>query len=181
MWCGCGVAVEASREIMDYKRIYKSGFVLKSLRKHRWTRQYVAVEDATNLHLPANATVMLPPLARLDLTLLAQLHFAFASPSLTMSSHTHTTAAPRPAVPRTDPALFTCTDHDDAHTQARSGDPPPPVGPLPRDRERGEWSAYVRECSESVSWRGGHAASTRGCGRGEGWGEQGGGDAGDAA
>ena len=42
------------------------------------------------MHLPANATVMLPPLARLDLTLLAQLHFAFASPSLTMSSHTHT-------------------------------------------------------------------------------------------
>ena len=79
------------------KGFTKVALFSKSLRRHRWTRQYVAVEDATNLHLPANATVMLPPLARLDLTLLAQLHFAFASPSLTMSSHTHTTAAPRPA------------------------------------------------------------------------------------
>ena len=38
-----------------------------------------------------------------------------------------------------DLVLFTRTGHDDAHPQTRGGDPPSPVGRMPREAERGEW------------------------------------------
>ena len=42
------------------------------------------------------------------------------------------------------------TDHDDdAHPQARGGDPAPPVGLLPRGAERGEWREEHMLC---VCW-----------------------------
>ena len=44
------------------------------------------------------------------------------------------------------PSLFSSTDHDDALTQARGGDPPSPVGRLPRDAERGEWRGTYAVC-----------------------------------